>query len=904
VVPLSIFILCQTAESLKVFKGLDSVYYRYRAVAWDSIAAESAAGSGPAAIPDTGEGELKIRGVKDFSFDIKEGFNQGLQLDLRGKVESVAIEGNLSDQAVPGPTVRIADVERMSLKAQSKNFFGGIGNLGLELPFGVRDEIQGGRIGIHDPARANRAFLSYALNRGLFRRIEFSGEEGKQSPYIVTGKILPGSERVYGGQGLAPPVPLARDEDYTVDYDQSIISFTNRFIVTGRTRITVEYLDAGQDWSSVYQEADGAAGSSGLGLTVLYRRVYDDRNAPLAFVLSPVEIESLRTAGDSARVYHLYADTSSTGNYDQVAGHFVFAGAGRGHYNVTFFYAGESGGDYLYDPALKGFLYVGPGLGNYTPIKPVPPPQERQFYAADLRAGSGVDLTLYGSRLDRNEFSPRDDQDNGGQGWSISARQRVKFVAFDGHYIAYGPNLTLPAGRTAVDYNYQWDTRDTLRDLGEVAVGLDPRPDLTANFTYGVLNRQRQRWQADLKPLGFDLGYLRVDTLDKWYVGGSREINRFFIDARYENQEGNHYTIYTLRYPARDRWQLALSGDYERRERPGITTKIDLTSVPLDLTLGRRFYNDTTYLFGNLSARLNFRGLTLAASAQQSQVYSQKRDEYFDKVGAGNGDYAYDSVTGTYRSKEGGDYVKRIILLKEFERVVNRNYGLDAAFTRGMAGLRGRFSYLDQKFFLNHNENLSFSMTPGNYGLEINADQIYTRDERYALAANAVWEKSLVAQPALGKTYLLLRAQNRVETWADFVRERRDGYSGELGSEIGQQPYFQPRAGLGYQKIFSGYFDSLDLRLLIPKASLAVGFPYPGKGRIEGRGELVYRRYNTADVPYFFTVVDPPGLTKILSLTAGWAPADNTLLDLTYRVEFPPEGALVQNLKFNTRIRF
>jgi hypothetical protein len=904
-VPFFIFIGQLTADSVPGRPALDSVYSRYPEAVWDTAAGDTLKGLSPGSPwADTAASELAIRGIKDFSFDVRNGFDQGLQLDLRGRVESVAIEGNLSDQAVPGPTVRIRDVERMSLKASSSYFSGGIGNLTLELPYNVRDEIQGGRIGIHDPLQENRVFLAYALNRGSFRRAEFAGEEGKQSPYVVPGKILAGSERVYAGSGIRPAERLARDQDYTVDYEQSIVSFTNHFLITGQTRITVEYLDAQQDWSSVYQEADAAGARSGFGLTALGRRVYDDRNDPLAFTLSPAEIESLKAGGDDARVYHLYADTSSTGNYDLQAGHFVFIGPGQGHYNVTFFYAGENQGDYLYDPTLKGFSYVGPGAGNYTPSKVITLPQERSFYAASLNAGTDVVLTYYGSQTDRNEFSSRDDADNGGSGGSLAARRRFKSLFFDGRYLFYGHGLELPQGRDAVDQTYQWNSADTLRDLGEMALGLDLTRDVAADFAYGILNRRHQRWQAGLKPFFLDLGYGRVDTLTKWFAAGRREISRLQADLRYENQDGNHYTTYSFQYPARANWQLGLSGDYERRERVGITTRIEFVTLPVEISLGRRSYRDTTYLFGNTSVRLNYRGWSLTGSAQQSQVYSQLRDELYDRVPAGTGNYEYDSVTNTYRPREGGDYTKRIILLKEFEPVTNRNYDLDMSYVQSAFSGRGSFSYLDQKLFLNSVTNLLLYWNPGPYGLEFDAGQNYNRDQRYALAAIVTRDRTLAVQPSLNRNYLLLQVRDQSEKWADFAREGRIQYSAEIFSEIGAKPYFQPRVGYGYHKISTEYFPGLDVRLQIPKAGLRIGYPFPGRGRIEIGGELVYRRFNIADIPYFFAIVDPPGLSKNLDLTAGWSVAENTVLNLGYHVEFPPSGPVLQNLKFNTRIKF
>jgi len=273
-------------------------------------------------------------------------------------------------------------------------------------------------------------------------------------------------------------------------------------------------------------------------------------------------------------------------------------------------------------------------------------------------------------------------------------------------------------------------------------------------------------------------------------------------------------------------------------------------------------------------------------------------------VPVGTGNYDYDSVTNTYRPREGGDYVKRIILLKEFEPVTNRNYGLDMGYARSSFSGRGSISYLDQSSFLNSVTNLFLSWNPGAYGLELSAGQDHSRDQRYALAAIVTDDRVLAVQPSLRRYSLLLQARDRSEKWADFAREARTQYSAEIFTEIGAKPYVQPRAGYGYHKIFTEYFPGLDVRLQIPKAGLRIGYPFPGRGRIEIGGELLYRRFNISDVPYFFAIVDPPGLTKNVDLGAGWSVADNTVLNLNYRVEFPPQGTVLQNLKFSTRIKF
>ncbi len=885
--------------------GLDSVYYRYQPVAAESLALDSfGKWQITAAMPDTSSSLLLIRGVKDFSYDLQEGFDQGLEMNVRGTIASTEIEGNLSDQSVTGPTTRITDIEKVHLTAAGRHIDGGLGTLTIDLPFGIVDEIQGGRIGFHDTARDNRAAAAYALNRGTFRRVEFQGEEGKQSPYIVPGEMLPASERVYCGQGMMPPLLLVRDESYMVNYDQSIISFTNQVIITARTRIIVEFLDATQDWSNVYQEADAATGVGGTAVQALVRRTYDDRAEPLAFTLSEAERESLAVVGDSARVRHVYADTSSDGAYRLEGGHFVYYGPGSGAYRVSFFYAGENAGDYVYDPVLKGFVYTGPGAGNYTPARLLALPSDHRFYAVGVTTAFGLEGSYLGSDVDRNTYSSWDDQDNRAYGWRIGVRRKVSFLTGRARYLKYGPDLALPAGREELDYQYAWDTQEILTEEGQLGAEAVIRPGLTMKADYGILNRQRQRWSAEIRPWFMSAGYGRVDTVDAWFVAGQRTWHRLGADIRYENREQVHFTTYDIRWPVNANWRLGLSGDYERREDRGLTARFDIVTAPVEVSLGRRQYGDSTYLFGVAAVRLAMGGFSFLANIQQRQAYAQKRDDYYEPVSSGTGDYVYDSLTDTYRPKPGGDYVKRTILLKDFQRVVDREYGGDIGFRRDKYEVRGRWSVMDQPDLLQHTEDITGSWTADDAALELSGLQSLLRDRRYVLAPSDIRERSLAARPRYGRGNLTIAARDHRETWGGLERETRSEYAVEAGYELGRKLYLQPKIGYAYVILASAYFTGLDLDLQIPRTGVTIGYPLFGRGRTEVGGELVYRRFSVTDVPYFFAAVDPPGLTTIASVTAGFSVSGATVLNLSYRAEFPPSGSVLHNFKLNTRIAF
>jgi len=893
-----------TSQSPDIFT-LDSVYYRYRVIA-DTVHPGSL--YEPILI-DTGEFDrerLRISGVKDFSFDVNQGFDQGLQVDIIGEVEGVGIEGNLSDKATPSSTQRISDIEKMSLKAFTKNFYGGIGNLTLDLPFDVSDEIQGGRIGIHSEDKENSVNVSYAVNRGSYKRTQFIGEEGKQSPYFLEGSIVVGSEKVYLAQGMAPPTLLKRDNDYTIDYERGIVSCTNENIITNYTRIEVEYQQALEDYPNTYQETDAQVKVGGVAFTSMYRRRFDNKENPLSFTLSDAEIESLKTSGDSLTVLHTYADTSSQGSYIIEDDHFVFVGEGNGDYDVTFFYAGENKGEYEYDPTIKGFTYRGSGFGNYSPTKFITPPQQHQFYGLGARIFETVWLEIYGSDIDFNTFSHIDDGDNFSKGGRVTLAKTFHIFSLYGEYIYYDEDFSMPAAKEGIDYQYQWNTQEPMKELGNVSVGVTPTDFLTADLGYSILNHTHRRKFINVQPFFFQFGYQGIDSTHKYYVGLVKKFGNLSLNSRYEHEEESHLLTYDINYVTQKNYGIGLSGSYDRDTTDrGMTTIASIFSPLLSLSLGRRVFNDTTFLFGNAAINISYGGLSLQGSLEQSQRYSQKRDEIYTKVDEGEGNYVYDSTTNTYIEKEGGDYIKQIFLLGEFDRVVTRSYSLEGKYTYSIFGLLTRLNYIDEKNYLSHTEDILCTVSNDMYSFEINLRQDITEDARYAQFAVSSRERLVSFVPVYKKFLGRAEIKEEIEKYGTLETARESSYSGEMGYSIFSKPLIRPKIGYAYSTVFSQYFEHLDIRRQTPRASLLCGIPIKkNSGRIELTGELIYHRYNIDDVPYFFTATKPPGLTKILGVTTSLGIGGNTIFSFIYKIEFSPDNDIRQNLRLQTRIRF
>lgn len=902
---LYIFIVSQTSEDNSDFFDLDSVYYKYQFVQDDTSLYDSL--FMPVSIKPIEQKEegLRISGVKDFSFDMNQGFNQGLKVDITGEVENVRIEGNLSDKAAPSSTIQISEIEKMSFNVFTKNFYGGIGNLTLYLPFGIQDEIQGGRIGIHNEGKDNHMAVSYAINRGSHKRMRFNGEEGKQSPYFLAGNVIAGSERVYLAQGIDIPVLLNRDEDYNIDYMNGTISFTNKNIITNHSRIEVEYQQALEDYPNIYTESDGNVKIGSFIVTGMYRRKYDEKENPLTFSMTPAEKESLRAAGDSSTVLHTYADTSSEGNYIIQDDHFVYVGEGNGDYNVTFFYVGENNGEYIYDPNIKAFSYEGTELGNYSPTKFIPLPEKDEFYGIGINVFESIGLNIYGSNLDKNTFSPIDNYDNFNKGYSVVLNKKFKFLSVNGEYVSYDEKFVMPQGKENIDYEYQWNTTEPLKEMGIVALGITPTEFLQIDLGYGILNREHKRKSLKLRPFFFYFGYEGVDSIDKYFAGLKRKQGKFLLNAQYENCENSHLFNYSTRYSITKSADVGITGSYDRdTTNRGITTILDISTYPFSLSLGHRLYNDTTFLFGDAMLNIQYKGIVLLGNLQQSQRYSQKRDEAYIKVDEGKGHYVYDPVTGTYIEKEGGDYIKKVFLLQDFERVITQSYSIEAGYTKSIFDLRGKFNYVNEKDFTSNTNDFLFAINNDIYDFEFNIRQDIVDDARYALYKSSSRERLFSFIPSYQNLSGRAEITERIEKYGEIERERRNSYKGEVAYSIILEPLVRPKIGYTYVKMFSEYFEDLVIRLRSPNTSLLIGIPIKNKGRIEITGELVYRIYNIEEVPYFFSATEPSGLTKTLRLMASAGFGFNTVLSLIYQIEFPPEEEFKHNLRFQTRIRF
>jgi hypothetical protein len=425
-------------------------------------------------------------------------------------------------------------------------------------------------------------------------------------------------------------------------------------------------------------------------------------------------------------------------------------------------------------------------------------------------------------------------------------------------------------------------------------------------FGYGSLNREHRRKYLTLQPFFFLLGYEGVDSLNRYFASFSKSYTSIQLRGRFEHYGSTRILNYGAQYNFTKDIGLGVNGSYDRDTlSKGITNTLNLTTPILSFLVGHRSLNDTTFLFGNATINYTHRGLTFFGDLQQSQRYSQKRDEAFEKVEDGKGDYVYDPATNTYIKKENGDYVRKIYLLPDFTRVITRNFGIEIGYARPTYDLRGRFYYIDEQDLRSHNEDLTFNFRVGRSDIGLNLRQNVQDDARYALAANLLSERAATLVPSIGAFSGRFEIQTSSERIGENERERRNIYRGEMSYDVIERPIVRPKVGYAYSRIYSQYFADLDIRQHAPKTGLLFSLPLKSiKGKIETTAEFIYRMYNIEDVPFFFAANEPLGLTTTLGVFTSVGVGANTIFNLIYRIEFRPNEDPNQNLRLQSRIRF
>lgn len=276
------------------------------------------------------------------------------------------------------------------------------------------------------------------IARGKFTRNRFTGQEGNQGPYKLTGAngerfviIISGSEKVYIDGVL---MKRGQQFDYVMDYNAGEIIFTNLQPITKEKRIAVEFQYTEQNY--LRSVAFGSVGfqNSNLKTSVQFYSEQDSKNQSLVQDLSDQEKSKLNSVGDdlsSASISTIFPSAFSEGilsyelkdslGFDSVL---VFSvDTTKQLYQASFTFVGQNKGNYqLSQSQANGrvFKWVAPSngiaQGSYSPIRQLVAPNQLQIFTFQnewaISENQNLQFDLAFSKNDINLFSDIDKEND------------------------------------------------------------------------------------------------------------------------------------------------------------------------------------------------------------------------------------------------------------------------------------------------------------------------------------------------------------------------------------------------------------------------------------------------------------------------------------------------------------
>ena len=490
--------------------------------------------------------------------------NSELDLQLSGKLsERVTLRASIQDANIPsqqgGYSQNLDEFDQVFIELFSDNWNIRAGDINLQNAdsyFGqFTKKIQGLAVGgtfNHSETSKTDVFASGALVRGVFTQSLFTGQEGNQGPYKLTGPngelfvlVVSGSETVY-----VNGIPLTRgeSEDYVIDYNAGEIRFNATYPINSEMRINVEYQFSERRYTRFLAYGGGSFNQSDkLTLSAHLYSESDAKNQPLQQNLTNEQVNILQNAGDD--MTQMIAPSAIEDTFDEnkilyrqltINGVVVFEFSTDPEeqlFQVRFTNVGINQGDYILSTTntlQRTFEYIAPvngvAQGMFAP--------EIQLFAPTLLQLGVVNGTYKptektilnfegaGSKNDINTFSTLDDQNNNGFASHIDLKHELfkkdstsTLTAF-GNWDYIQEDFINIEGLYNVEFNRDWNLENSLANANGGLLGTQNFTTLGLNYNKtkkGVLNYQFQ----NLSYLNFYNG-LKHSVQGAWAFGKLR----------------------------------------------------------------------------------------------------------------------------------------------------------------------------------------------------------------------------------------------------------------------------------------------------------------------------------------------------------------------------------------------
>lgn len=394
--------------------------------------------------------------------------NAALNLQLEGKLtDDINIRAAITDQNIPfqpeGNTQQLQEFDKVFIQFYNDNASLTAGDIVLRNKpsnfLRYYKNVQGGQFSVNydafkgSPAESE---VSVSIAKGKFASELVEVREGVLGPYKLRGAqnepfviVLANSEKVYLDGRL---LERGFNYDYTIDYNQGEITFTNRVLITAFSRVRVDFEYSDRNYSRSIISGNHYQTLGRVKLFANYYRERDNANRPLTFDLSNDEKNYLSSIGDDLNKAVISGVDSISFNpnltlYKKVdslgSPVYVFSThPDSAVFDVSFSDVGLGNGNYrLSNRNVNGRIYEwvppvgGVPQGRYEPVISVPTPSQKQMFTA----GGEVILSSYEtmfsevaiSNNDLNLFSDESVSGNNGIAYKggISSEERpVKFL--------------------------------------------------------------------------------------------------------------------------------------------------------------------------------------------------------------------------------------------------------------------------------------------------------------------------------------------------------------------------------------------------------------------------------------------------------------------------------------------
>jgi len=387
--------------------------------------------------------------------------NSNLDLQITGKLsDKVSLRASIQDSNIPlqegGYSQKLDEFDQIFIEIFSDKWNIRAGDLFLEnrqsrfLNFNKKVQGLSTAFTFGNPDAKTNIFAAAALVRGQYARSTFTGTEGNQGPYKLTGNngelyvlVVSGSERVYVNGIL---LERGENNDYVIDYNAGEIIFTSLFPITSEMRINVEYQYSQQNYTRFVTYGGVTHEREKWSVGGFLYSESDMKNQPLQQNLTPEQVAILQQAGDNTGQMiapSAYVDTFSENKvlYRKITsgGIDIYEQSSNPEevlYNVRFTLVGNSNGNYVLTNAAaigKIYEYVAPvgGVlqGNYEPVIRITAPEKIQIATVLGKYNPSektiIDFEAGISNNDLNLYSPTDDSNNNGVAGKLNVKQRL-----------------------------------------------------------------------------------------------------------------------------------------------------------------------------------------------------------------------------------------------------------------------------------------------------------------------------------------------------------------------------------------------------------------------------------------------------------------------------------------------